>query len=396
MLNSVAGGRRRCGQLADLAGIALFGFFLLWLVARSVHSPHWNWDLVPYVACVLENRISVPAELHAATFEEIRQIVPSARFAALTSGEYFADVFRDPEALRQQLPLYRVKPAYIMLLRLLASTGLSPVTATLVVSIAASVSFAAFVFFWLRLHFVSAAAGPFAVLLSLLIGLPIVARISSPDALSGCCLLIALYALCEHAALGAASLAIVASVAIRSDNVIFGLLMAALFFARDGREDRFHPWRSAATALGVVVVYLLNVRAAGGYPWATFFAHSFAGALPRPAEWHGELSLPFYLATVARNAHMFLDAQPAAIALMGVVAFVQLPPANDLRSRLRRSLPPTVLSIAVIRYLLYSFLLSRHLFALYAALGVLFLTSNRELGRRLGSGTGEEGRLDDD
>lgn len=396
MLSSVAGDRRRYGQLADRAGIALFGFFLVWLVARSVHSPHWNWDLVPYVACVLENRISAPADLHAATFEEIRRIVPSARFAELTSGEYFGDVFRDPEALRQQLPFYRVKPAYIVLLRLLASTGLSPVTATLAISIAAAVSFAALVFFWLRLHFASRAAGPFAVLLSLLIGLPIVARIASPDALSGCLLLIALYALCEHAALGAASLAIVASVAIRSDNVIFGLWMAALFFARDDRQDRFHPWRSAIAALGVIVVYLLNVRAAAGYPWATFFVHSFAGALPRPAEWRGDLSLRFYLATVARNAHMFLDAQPAAIALLGAVAFVQLPAASDLRSRLRRFLPPTVLSIAVIRYLLYPFLLGRHLFALYAALGVLFLTSNRELGRRLGSGTGSEERLDDD
>jgi hypothetical protein len=378
--------------LADLGGLGFFCLFLAWLVARSIHSPHWNWDLVPYVACVLESQFTDPADLQAATFEEIRRIVPPSRFVALTSGDYFGDVFRDPEALRQQLPFYRIKPAYLELLRLLASAGLSPVTATLAVSIAASVSFAVLVFFWLRIYLAPRASGPFAVLLSLLIGLPIVARISSPDAISGCCLLVALYALCEHAALGVASLALVLSVAIRSDNVIIGIWFAALFFAVDRRGDRLHPWRHAATALGVVAVYAVNVRAATAYPWTTFFVHSFGAPLARPAEWHGSLSLPFYLAVLARNAHMFLDPQAAAMALLGVVTFVQLPVATDHRSRLRRSLPPTLLLLAVARYLLYPFVMGRHLFPFYAAIGVLFLTSNAELGGRLGLAAEEDRR----
>ncbi|HSD11261.1 MAG TPA: hypothetical protein VLF14_09765 [Candidatus Binatia bacterium] len=392
MLTSVAGNSRRSGRLPDLGGLGFFCVFLAWLVARSIHSPHWNWDLVPYVACVLEGRFPDPADLQAATFEEIRRIVPPSRFAALTTGDYFGDVFRDPEALRQQLPFYRIKPAYLELLRLLASAGLSPVTATLAVSIAASVSFAVLVFFWLRIHLAARASGPCAVLLSLLIGLPIVARISTPDAISGCCLLVALYALCERAALGVAALAIVLSVAIRSDNVIIGLWFAALFFALDRREDRLHPWRHAATALGVVAVYTVSVRGAAAYPWTTFFVHSFGAPLSRPAEWHGSLSLRFYLAVLARNAHMFLDPQAAAMALLGVVAFVQLPVETGLRSRLRRSLPPTLLLLAVVRYLLYPFVMGRHLFPFYAAVGALFLTSNAELAGRFGLGAAAESK----
>jgi hypothetical protein len=393
MLASAAGSRRRCGRLADLGGLAVFCLFLVWLVARSIHSPHWNWDLVPYVACVLQSRFPDPADLHAATFEEIRRIVPPARFVALTTGDYFGDVFHDPEALRQQLPFYFVKPAYVALLRLLTSAGLSPVTATLAVSIVASATFALLVFFWLRLHFAPRAAGPFAVLLSLVIGLPIVARISTPDAVSGCLLLVALYALCEHAALGIASLAIVFSVAVRSDNVIIGLWFAALFFALDRRGGRLHPWRHATTAVGVVLVYVVNVRAAAAYPWATFFV-SFFGSLPlsRPVEWSGRLSLHFYLAVLARNAHMFLDPQSAAVALLGVVTFVQLPIASQLGSQLRRSLPPIVLLLAAVRYLLYPYVMGRHLFPFYAAIGVLFLTSNAELGRRFGVAAKETAR----
>jgi hypothetical protein len=385
MATSVAPSSRRFRRSADLVGLGFFCLFLVWLVARSIHSPHWNWDLVPYVACVLQSRFPDPVDLHAATFEEIRRIVPATRFAALTTGDYFGDVFNDPEALRQQLPFYRVRPAYLALLRLLASAGLSPVTATLAVSIAASVSFAVLVFFWLRVHVASRAAGPFAVLLSLVIGLPIVARISTPDAVSGCLLLVALCSLCEYAALGVASLAIVLSVAVRSDNVIIGLWFAALFFALDRRGGRLHPWRHATTALAVVLVYVVSVQTAAAYRWTTLFVHSFGGVpLSRPAEWQGGLSLHFYLAALTRNAHMFLDPQPAAMALLGVVTFVQLPVANQLSSHLRRSVPPIVLLLAVVRYLLFPSVMGRHLLPLYAAIGVLFLTSNAALGRRFG------------
>jgi hypothetical protein len=375
--------RSRSGY--DLGGLVVFCLFAIWLVASSVHSPHWNWDLVPYVACVLGDRFPDPADLREATFEEIRRVVSPARFAALTTGDYFGDVFRDPEALRQQLPLYRVKPAYVALLRLLARAGLSPVTATLAVSIFASVCFAGLLLLWLRRHLAPRAAGPFAVLLSLLIDLPVIARISTPDALSGCCLLVALYACCEHAAFGAASLAILLSVAVRSDNVIVGLWLAALFFALDRRGGRFHPWRHGATAVAVTLVYVANVRAASAYPWTTFFVHSLgASHLARPAEWHGELSLRFYVTALARNARMFLAPQPAAIALLGWVTFVQLPVTDRLGARLQRSLPPMVLLLAVVRYLLYPYLMGRHLFPFYAVIGVLFLTSNPGLVRRFG------------
>jgi len=254
------------------------------------------------------------------------------------------------------------------------------------------VTFALLVFFWLRVHLAARAAGPLAVLLLLVIGLPIVARISTPDAVSSCLLLVALYALCERAAIGVASLALVLSVAVRSDNVIVGLWFAALFFVLDRRGGRFHPWRHATTALGVALVYVANVRAASAYPWTTFFAHSFGPSLSKPAEWHGSLSLRFYFAVLARNARMFLDPQPAAMALLGVMTFVQLPVANQLGARLRRSLPPTVLMLAVVRYLLYPFVMGRHLLPFYAAIGVLFLASNAELESRFGVGAKEEVR----
>jgi hypothetical protein len=38
----------------------------------------------------------------------------------------------------------------------------------------------------------------------------------------------------------------------------------------------------------------------------------------------------------------------------------------------------------VVRYLLYPYMKARYLFAFYAAIGVLFLTSNASLGRRFG------------
>lgn len=385
MLPSVAGRRR----LGDLGGRVVFCLFLAWLVASSLRSPHWNWDLVPYVACALEGRFSDSEDLRAATFAEVRRGVPLSRFRVLTTGGYFGDVFHDPEALEEQLPFYRIKPAYVMLLRLVARAGMPLVTATLVVSVAASALFALLVLYWLRRHFAPRAAGPLAVLLSLLIGLPIVARLSTPDALSGCVLWVVVYALCERGALGVASLAVILSVAVRSDNVVVGLWLAALLFALDRRGGRLHPLPHAATALGVILVYEASVKAAGAYPWTTFFVHSFRAPLSLPAEWHGTLSLRFYLEVIARNAHMFLDPQPAAIVLLGAVAFVQLPAGEDLRSGLRRALPPLVLLLAVGRYLLYPFVMGRHLFPFYAAIGVLFLVSNDELRRRFGSAVNE-------
>lgn len=374
----------RFDGVADRAGLLVFFTFLVYLVASAIHSPHWSWDLVPYVACALENRFPDSTALHSATFEEVRRIVPPARFVALTSGVYFGDVFHDPESLRQQLPFYRTRPVYVELIRLISRAGVSPVIATLAISITASASFALLLLVWLRAHLALRAAGPLAVLVSVLAGLPTIARVSSPDAISGLCLLGVLYAVCERSALGLAAAGILLSVGVRSDNVLFGLAFTALLFSLDRRGGRLDPWRYAATALAIAFVYSVVIRAASAYPWTTLFVHSFGGQLPQPAGWHGRLSPYFYLATIARNARHLAEPQPAAIALLGVLTFVQTPPADGLGLRTQRAFPPFVLLLVLVRYLLFPSLMVRHLFPFYSVIALLFLLSNGELARRFG------------
>ena len=141
-----AAGRR---SLLDRATAALMVLTILAIAAYGTLKPDYNWDMVAYVASALENGIDDPQALHDETWRLIDQGASEAdQFKLKQSNPYNLHQWENPADFKSQLSMYRVKVAYITLLRMLEPvTGL--VTASILLAVVPSVLFGALCLWWL-------------------------------------------------------------------------------------------------------------------------------------------------------------------------------------------------------------------------------------------------------
>lgn len=112
-----------------------------WVFYRTAVRPEHNWDILPYIACAEELRGGTPEEIHARAFDALRAGVDEERFNALIGTAkpegYRARIYASPDALMEQLQFYRVRVAYVRLLRGLMDLGFPAVAAIHAISLLA-------------------------------------------------------------------------------------------------------------------------------------------------------------------------------------------------------------------------------------------------------------------
>lgn len=244
----------------------------------------YNWDMIPYTAAVLALDEQDPAAIHAETYRLVRAEVPPDRLEAFNATEYRHAVAESPRALMQQLPFYRIRPAYLVTLRACSALGVSPARATVLVSAFAYVALCMLIWAWLRgcapirLRFACAA------LLAVSQPLLHVGGLTNPDALSTAVVVLAFYLFVIRGRAGWALLVLLAAVLVRSDNVFLCALFAAYLLWRErhaARVRRLFPAAVGAASVAWVVVWH---HAVGNYGWWLTMYHSFIAPLATPAD----------------------------------------------------------------------------------------------------------------
>lgn len=266
--------------LLERFGAIFFLGVVLALCAYSWVRPDYNWDMVAYVATALEDRHQDPVELHARTWQEIAAGAREAQLYELQHGNpYNRHQWENPADFQSQLSMYRVKVAYIWLLRALEVVfGL--VDATILLSILPALGFGLICLRWLGRQ--QALQGGLVLAPALIIAdLAHMMPAVTPDMLLAAVSLGALYLLWRGRDLPACLL-LFSSVFVRPDNIIliFALLLTALVFG----------WRK----LPLTVTFLASLVACmaisryGDHPgwWAHFYfscvriQNSMSGFLP--------------------------------------------------------------------------------------------------------------------
>ncbi len=246
------------------------------LAAIGVAATGWlhplnNWDLIGYIASAFANSSLGGAELHEATYAELRRAVPAARFDLLTTnGPYARGVFADPAALEQQLPFYRIRVLYILALQALAPLARGLAGATYLVSAASAAGLTLLTGLMLR-RSAPQIPWPIAALilvLALYLGAVLnVARLSTPDALFSLAALASL-ALFHHRRI--ASLVILALLPlIRTDAVVLSALILILLLIERDRN----PWHYLLVVVSGSLYIWVNM-AHGNYGHAVLFNFS--------------------------------------------------------------------------------------------------------------------------
>jgi hypothetical protein len=217
-------------SVVDRMVLMLTALAILTIAVFAWVRPVYNWDMVAYFATALEDRIHDPDELHARTWAEIEQGARDSQvFHLKFSNPYNLHQWENPEDFQSQLSMYRVKIAYVTLLRWLEPiTGLT--TASLLLSILPSVALGFLSLWWLARN--DAVQGavflfPFLVIagyVRMTVGVV-------PDMLLSLISLAAVLALARGRDVVACIL-LFSSVLIRPDNIIlvFAILIAAVLF----------------------------------------------------------------------------------------------------------------------------------------------------------------------
>jgi hypothetical protein len=254
--------------LDGLAAVFFLGAFLF-VAAYSWVRPDYNWDMVAYVAAALESSTENPEQLHAETWKAIGEGARASQLYNLQYGNsYNRHQWENPADFESQLSMYRVKVAYIGLMRLLEPVaGISG--SAILLSILPALGFGLLCFYWLWRE--GALQGAF-VLAPLLILADVfhMMTAATPDMLLALVSMAALYMLAKQRDV-AACLLLFLSVFVRPDNLIliFALLLAAIAFG----------WRVLPLVLtfaGSLAACVLISRY-GGHPgwWAHFYFSCF-------------------------------------------------------------------------------------------------------------------------
>lgn len=279
-------------QYLQFANYLLLFLFVVYLAFMSFNRPFHNWDMVIYAAAAEKTAGESNAELHTRIWTSVKGVVSAERFQELCcSNEFRRERFEKPEVFQSHFPMYEVKAGYVWLLKGL-SRILGSIEATIWISFLASAVIAVCVcrafgalpgfyqFIWI----------PGLVLLEL----PNLTRLSTPDALAAALFVAAALCLLKQRP-NSAILLLLVGLTVRPDNVITCLFLA-VFFALQR-----HLWHALFLAIAALAIYFLITRSFEHIGWWNHFYYTF---LDRPKSLVGfnpDFSPALYMEVLAKR-----------------------------------------------------------------------------------------------
>ncbi|MGE5325543.1 MAG: hypothetical protein ACM3NO_00780, partial [Deltaproteobacteria bacterium] len=140
-------------RLKDNAGIIIFIVLLAALCRLAWIYPLYNWDILPTVALVNEPS-SDPVRLHKRAYVTADAETPPEVARSFRVSEYDTknrlDSAQNPWHFAEQLPLYSVKPLYILTLTAMHGAEIGTIAAARLLSIISFAILGSLFFLWLR------------------------------------------------------------------------------------------------------------------------------------------------------------------------------------------------------------------------------------------------------
>ncbi len=285
--------------------LLLSAFCLLPACIFAFRRPAYNWDMLAYMAIVLKaghpgwdvNRI------HERTYQIAKQKVPATEYGYLIQSAYQERMAKDPSAFYAQLPFYAVKPLYLAMIYMLYKAGIGLPVATLLPSILAYFCMGLLLFHWLGRYLKLLLALISSLLIMYATFMILLARISTPDAVSSLWLLAAFYFILEKPSTAFMFLFFLLSVFTRLDNIVTCfIILSFLFFVRKWKKQIFlrqYVLMMLALIISYFAITLVTVRPFG---WNILYYPAFVHYFNLSYAFHPLFSLKAYLALLYSHA----------------------------------------------------------------------------------------------
>jgi hypothetical protein len=348
--------------------VCIFYFLSISLAAIYTYKkPEYNWDMLPYMALVLNMDYKDEAFIHQAVYNNAKQNIPPKDYAKLvdSSNSYRKRMHETSSVFFTQLPFYIVKPLYLSLVYLFYKAGIALPHATMLPSITAYLLMSILLWRWLQkyLPFYTATAVSLCILLSApLLG---VAAMSGPDGLSAILLFGSLYFILEKPRVFPLFILLIAAIFTRVDNFIAGAgILSLLAFRKDtgsgapGDTKPISTLLYSSLLLAMAGCYFLITLPVRHYGWSLFYYPAFASHYNFSVLWSNFLNGLYH-------SHFSL--------FVLLLLWILLDgPALPGQITIDRQLALTILLIMLARFILYPELSDRFNIPYYLAAIILF------------------------
>ncbi len=292
--------------------IFIYSIFILLAGAYSFLRPEYNWDILPYIASAYSLETHDTAAIHDKAYSEIKNRVSEKKYAELTSSSIYRDSMTScSKCFAEQLPFYKIKVLYVLLIYILYKTGINIVSAAVLVPAVSYILLNFICFLWLRkiinkntvLVVTSIIISVFPFMLNS-------AADSTPNMLSALIIFFSMYLLIVNKNLYASLTLMLLSISARPDNIILlSLILLIMYFIRfEGIK---------ANKIVLILIFIISAGIfkfadiwSGNYSWKILFEHSFADRIINPAE-----HIPVF------NSEMYFNAFTKWAGLLGFSNF---------------------------------------------------------------------------
>ena len=352
---------------AALVGMAFLAIYVLAVSAVSFVFPMANWDMIAYVANILEASGETPQQIHPQAYELVRQNIGEGDFLILTEDRpYRVRQFADPDAFASMLGFYRVKMLYVELGQVL-SQWIDPVVALRAISTGSALAIGAVTAWWLAANRCMTVA-PLAVIVLILTGLGSIARLATPDLFSAV-FVVAGILLFVGGKDWMAGLAFLVAILIRPDHLaLVGVFMVVSVAFRQV------SWGAIAAFVLGLVAYVLISRAGEHPGWWIQFWFTNEEYVPTLEGFDPPFSIVVYIKAVIQTlVRSFVEERwMAVLALMIFASAILL--RNNFRFERREAVAFTAILLTIpAKFILLPLYPDRFYFAYLLAFGLVLV-----------------------
>jgi hypothetical protein len=289
-----------------VACVAVYALVCVCMCRYIVRHSNADFDTLMYTACVHAIETGSADSISARTYAGAALALPPEIFKRLTdpANSYRRAILGTPAYLEKQLPFYRLKAGYVLLLSLAHKSGVPVYTAMRGLNVACYLLLALLLLIVLKRAAGLLRASVLSTAIMLCPSVTATAMSLTPDMLAALLLFSLVYCLSSEARVPS-WLPVVLSLLLiysRPENIIFVMLFSAAVAYTDRRRLRFCVSLAAASA----VMYLVMTLTLKPYPWAVLYHHSFRGFMQDPAAQFPGLDITGYLEGLRYLPHSIL------------------------------------------------------------------------------------------
>jgi hypothetical protein len=354
--------------------IAVYFLCLLFVAVYAYRRPHYNWDMLAYMALASRDDESSVSRIHQIAYQEAKENIPAGDYELLVSGEYKKNLAENPMAFYKVLPFYAVKPLYISAISFFHHLGFSLPASTVLPSAIFYLFIGLLIFYWL-LKYLQLAWAFGASLLIMLTGFMVsLARLSAPDAMSAFFLLAAIYFILEKPSLAWMSVFLGWSLFTRLDNIIpIFFILSFLFFIRKGQTALKLTYYLLLLAVFAACYFGIVAVTMKPFGWGLLYYPNFAQYMNLSHVQTTGFSLHSYLSLLLDGAKRSLEFYHPAIFLFFFLLIFYSPQFKFKRLENDQLFILLLLLIIIFRFLLYPDLSDRFNAAYYLVFLVVLL-----------------------